>query len=439
MKITYLIILILFLANSYIICEWNMVYKHYPDNQGLRQDDLDCADSMNCISVSSPGATGSMYFKTTDGGYNWNVVFADSAVKIYNEQGQWIDVEWPKFRAARCIDYVTQDFIVVGHREGQITISKDGGVNWDSTNLNTGDFEKIKFIDENYGVAFGGYRSLFKTYNGGHNWEKIDLDYYNENQEINGTSEVYIELVGKDSLIVFNYHYRDTTNIHYTSFSTIDGGETWEQGGIIPYLAGEPFFLNMNEGWLAGRFKTDASKYNDIIFHTTNGGKTWETQLDTFLIPYKGLQGVDFSNNLNGIAWGESVAWITTNGGIDWVKDPNTNTIVNNSFKKMVFPNKNFNKRIANTTLAGAIWLYEDLTSVNEDEKKQHLTIYPMPSSDYINITNIGFDESVEIFDVLGNKVIDTKYNGKINISSLPIGVYFIHTGSQRTKFIKGN
>ena len=434
MKLLYMIIFVLTFAFTTLICEWNMVYKHYPGNQGLVQWDLDCADSLNCISV----ARGRL-LKTTDGGYNWFVQFVDTTIEIYDDEGQWIDFVPPKFKPARCIDYVTSDFVVVGHQKGQITISRDGGFTWDSVQLETSrDLKKIKFIDENYGVAFGGHKSLFKTYNGGHDWENIELNYYGSNENTDSTSEQSFVLLGKDSLIVTIYDFRDTTNFYYTSSSTIDGGKTWEQGGIIPYNAGEPYFLNMNDGWLAGRHKTDASAFNDIIFHTTDGGKTWETQLDTFLLPYHGLKGIYFSNNNDGIAWGEGYKiWLTADGGKNWEREFLNDSIPN--FGKIVFPNKHLNNRIANTNFDGSIWLYEDLTSVNENEQKQQLTIYPMPSSDYINIANIGFDENVEIFDVLGNKVIDTKYNGKINISSLPIGVYYIHTGSQRTKFIKGN
>ncbi|MDX9791104.1 MAG: hypothetical protein RBT61_09770, partial [Candidatus Kapabacteria bacterium] len=141
MKYLYLTVLILIFCSINSESQWIQVYKHYPGNQGLPQWDLDCADSLNCISLASPGATGSMYIKTTDGGYNWFVPFADSTIMIYNEQGQWIDTKSPKFKAARCIDFVTQYLVVVGHTEGQITISRDGGVSWDSTNLNTQDFK----------------------------------------------------------------------------------------------------------------------------------------------------------------------------------------------------------------------------------------------------------------------------------------------------------
>jgi hypothetical protein len=449
MKLLYIIIVVLTFAFTTSNSQWNMVYKHYPDNRGLQQPDLDCADSLNCISVSSPGATGSMYIKTTDGGYNWDVALVDTFIYIYDEQGQWIDVEWPKYKAARCIDYVTQDFIVVGHQEGQITISRDGGVTWDSTNLNTRDLKKIKFIDENYGVAFGGYKTLFKTYNGGQDWEKIDLDYYDENQEINGTSEVYFELIGKDSLIVFIYHYRDTTNIHYTSFSTIDGGITWEAGGVIPYWAGEPSFLNMNEGWLAGRFKTDASKYNDIIFHTTNGGKTWETQLDTFIAPQYGLNGIYFLNRKEGIAWGDGrKIWRTYNGGKSWNQEAVIIEDINDSFQHMVFPNKTFTKRIATTYFTGTIWLYEDLTSVNEDEINiGNFNIFPNPTRDFITIQTSEVLKTSEvskvlIFDMLGLEVMSESIHPmtgshRMNVEKLPAGVYFIRVGDKVEKFVK--
>jgi photosystem II stability/assembly factor-like uncharacterized protein len=446
MKFLYLIFLILLMSSSNIISEWNMVYKHYPGNQGLAQWDLDCEDSLNCISVAQ-----GILLKTTDGGYNWFVQFADTTIEIYNKEGQWIGFVPPKFKPARCIDYVTSDFVVVGHQEGQITISKDGGITWDSVQLETSrDLQKIQFIDEKYGVAFGGYKTLFKTYNSGKDWEEINLNYFEGIHKDSGSSEINVDLVGKDSLIVVIYNWVDTTHKFYTIHRTFDGGQTWEMGTKIPrYSDYEPFFLSMDEGWLAGSIGAGNQQFYDVIFYTSDGGQTWDSQMDTLLLPYHGLNGIYFSNNDDGIAWGGgNKLWLTSNGGKNWFRDPHTNPITNNQFNKIVFPTNNFNKRIANTTLAGSIWLYEDLTSVNENEVNVN-NIYPNPSSDFITIqfqTSEVLKNSevyhVQIFDMLGIEIMSVGIGldlstQRIDVSHLPAGVYFIRIGTRVEKFVK--
>ncbi|TAL67818.1 MAG: T9SS type A sorting domain-containing protein [Bacteroidetes bacterium] len=43
----------------------------------------------------------------------------------------------------------------------------------------------------------------------------------------------------------------------------------------------------------------------------------------------------------------------------------------------------------------------------------------------------------IEIFSILGNKVIETEYKDKIDVSRLSAGVYFLKAGAQVYKFVK--
>ncbi len=462
MKILYLILFVFIFAFASTNSQWIQVYKHYPGNQGLPQWDLDCADSLNCISLASPGATGSMYIKTTDGGSNWFIAYADTATKIFNEQGQWIDTKSQKFKAARSIDFVTPNFVVVGHIEGQITISRDGGYTWDSTQLNTKkDIIKIKFLDENYGIAFGGYKTLFKTYNGGLDWEELNLNYFGSEQENYGTTEISVDLVGKDSLIAVIYNYKNSSNKFYTLVKTLDGGKNWNLGSKIPkYADFKPFFISMDEGWLAGRVGAGNQKYYDVIYYTSDGGQTWETQLDTILYPESGLTGgIYFANRHEGLAYGEGKIWRTTDGGKNWINEVFPWTEMD-AFTKLVFPKRHTYKIIANEYLKGRIWMYENPTSViNYETNHSNYIIYPNPTTEYItiNLESIGACSNgnnngaspiafIEIYDVMGVEMQTTpsamqpplqEGNLKIDVSYLPAGVYFVRIGDKVVKFIK--
>jgi photosystem II stability/assembly factor-like uncharacterized protein len=439
MKYFFLTVLIIIFSSINSESQWNQVYKHYPGNQGLPQWDLDCADSLNCISVAQE-----RLIKTTDGGYTWFVVFADSAKKIFNELGQWVDSEPAKFKPTRCIDFVTQNFVVVGHIEGQITISRDGGITWDSINLNTNsDIKKIQFTDENFGVVFA-YQEVFKTYDGGYNWEIIDLKY----QKGRDTWELNMFVVGIDSLIIISYDRTDTNNTFRTIFKTTDGGESWNAGNKIPeFRYFDPFFTDMKNGWLAGNINTSSDLRSDLIYYTSDGGETWETQLDTLLYPQLGLSSIYFSNNYEGLAYGEGgKIWRTSDGGNNWLND---NTYSgSDSFQKLTFPNKNTKKIIANVYMLGEIWMYEDLTSVDENGTiTGDMNIFPNPSSDFITIQFSNEElqpfaavDKVQIFDVYGIEVAQSSLidgNKTIDVSHLLVGVYFVKVGERVEKFVK--
>ena len=76
--------------------------------------------------------------------------------------------------------------------------------------------------------------------------------------------------------------------------------------------------------------------------------------------------------------------------------------------------------------------------------------IYPNPTTDYLNITDIdgGKDINVRIYNMIGSKIIDVKMNKvdvksavKVNVSNLVSGMYIMtienSTGFRSAKFIK--
>jgi hypothetical protein len=86
------------------------------------------------------------------------------------------------------------------------------------------------------------------------------------------------------------------------------------------------------------------------------------------------------------------------------------------------------------------ISLVESLATLGISDLKD-LSIYPNPATDFINIINVKHQiEKVAIFDLTGKQMIsDTKQ--KINVSSLPSGVYILsvktEAGFKNFKFIK--
>jgi len=83
--------------------------------------------------------------------------------------------------------------------------------------------------------------------------------------------------------------------------------------------------------------------------------------------------------------------------------------------------------------------------------QNRNVVISPNPATDYIEINHVILNEvkdpEIKVFDVLGIKYIDTRLRGndifvssegniRIDVSSLPPGIYFLKIGSLVSKFV---
>ncbi len=118
--------------------------------------------------------------------------------------------------------------------------------------------------------------------------------------------------------------------------TTSDGGNSWKkQKKLTDSSLSEIFFIDENEGWIAGgrirSAETNETMSHDerggdgIILHTVNGGETWEIQFakrGTYLF------GIFFADRNHGWAVGEGGLLLRTeNGGKLWSHMPTTGTI----------------------------------------------------------------------------------------------------------------
>lgn len=71
------------------------------------------------------------------------------------------------------------------------------------------------------------------------------------------------------------------------------------------------------------------------------------------------------------------------------------------------------------------------------DFEKDSFTIYPNPTSDYINFSGLNEVTEVSVYSQLGTLVAKTTTDKNINISGLTNGVYFVKLNNQIHKFIK--
>ncbi|TAL70663.1 MAG: T9SS type A sorting domain-containing protein [Bacteroidetes bacterium] len=78
-------------------------------------------------------------------------------------------------------------------------------------------------------------------------------------------------------------------------------------------------------------------------------------------------------------------------------------------------------------------------TSVNElfNDSQENISLYPNPVYNYLFLKSNKEINKVEIFSILGNKIIETEYKDRIDVSGLCVGVYFVRIGDSIVKFVK--
>ena len=75
-----------------------------------------------------------------------------------------------------------------------------------------------------------------------------------------------------------------------------------------------------------------------------------------------------------------------------------------------------------------------DVTNVNENVCNA-MNVYPNPASDFIFI-DLNESSEISIFDLLGNEVLHTITNGKVDVSSLTNGIYFLNVDGKTAKLM---
>jgi streptogramin lyase len=79
------------------------------------------------------------------------------------------------------------------------------------------------------------------------------------------------------------------------------------------------------------------------------------------------------------------------------------------------------------------------VTSVENKENNNTLCIFPNPVTDYLILSSKQQLHRIEIYSLLGLKVLETEYKEKIDVSLLIPDIYFLKVGSNVYKFCKIN
>ncbi|MCX7737340.1 MAG: T9SS type A sorting domain-containing protein [Candidatus Kapabacteria bacterium] len=421
----------------------NQVFSHY---YGLK-----CADSLNCMVWAQLTGSGGFYFRrTTDGGVSWKNVYMDSAYFYDYDNKHYVpklfDLAYPNVKL----------FIAVGD-SGLVIRTTDKGETWDRYYFDTNiSHNRIRMFDENFGRMFTCYNDCmdltdlqdYVTYDGGKTWELIKRDTM--------ISFSAIDLINKEIFCGLWAFKNSKNELERKVVWVHNNWETWDTVSCPPMLFLD--FIDTSYGWGASSIKLGDTSAIQLIYHTIDGGKTWEKQRDTVYNAW-GIRDIKFYDRNFGIASsGFSHVMITTNGGKKW----NDYEIEEWHYLHADLVN---NIQIPSATTAYVILDYNyvykytrEITNVDENEnaRMKEMKISPNPVGEYIEIAgdlNPTINRRVEgiavneirIYNILGECILSTpalratsqEGNFRIDISNLPSGIYYVRLGDWVGRFVK--
>jgi photosystem II stability/assembly factor-like uncharacterized protein len=245
--------------------------------------------------------------KTTNGGRNWQQSFPLGFLYLFGIG-----------------NYGTND-LITGGQEGSIIRTTNCGNNWISNTFYNGNFMDISFPNSDVGYA-ASQNSYIKTTNAGLNWIVDSIPYsYNLNPTFKS-----VKFINENTGFIL----KDTL------YKTTNGGQDWNRINFGINRNPQNFsFVNENTGFAISKSYNYPNPSYSYLEKTTNGGLTWqETQYSNNIDIFK----MYFFDEFTGYAcyqYFTNTFLKTTNGGINWISI-NTNC----DFRKIYFlnPSKGF-------------------------------------------------------------------------------------------------
>lgn len=311
--------------------------------------------------------TGSLYYAT--GGPAGTVLQKGRLFKSVDEGVtlEEIEFEYPD-PGTLPYSFLSIDFInaqvgwLVGYNRIYKTIN--GGETWDQQAEFTECCEHLQFITEEIGWV-SGYGKSYKTIDGGETWSELVVN-----------SELEILHLGKIQLLNESLGWIIAQEDDFKLYKTEDGGLSFTQISSFESVIMDFHFVDNNEGWLI--------VYSGEIYHTIDGGETWENQNEGEEEPNNRVTQVDFENGV-----------ILNPDGFIYLRD----TI--------------------------------ELTNALENElNKELINIIPNPAKDNLTLVDMSNStiDKVVLYDLRGIRIQERKIenNSELDISLLSKGIYLI-------------
>lgn len=178
--------------------------------------------------------------KSTDGAQSWTTISASDMTNI------------------RGLELLDNNHLVAYSLGGNVYVSENGGDSWTQANCPLNNKRDIHFFSNEIGWLSSNEGILFKTTDGGLNWEMIDT-------QIDDNLEGIYQLDENNIWVLSNSY----SGVLYHS---ADGGQNWTSIDIgTSAFWNQVLFVDPETAWLFG-----GSSGVNLIFESTDGGQTWE-------------------------------------------------------------------------------------------------------------------------------------------------------------------
>jgi photosystem II stability/assembly factor-like uncharacterized protein len=317
------------------------------------------------------------------------------------------------------------------------------GATWDSINFTPKThITQIKMYDRNFGV-FILDTSLYLTLDAGLNWNKIN--YSNSSFDI-----MKVQILSPGVIYCYGGMIIDSVSF-VCVYKTYDYGKNWSYEKV-PKGIRSLYFLNKNVGWAVGGYvikhydSSTVSHVHDhqgsLMYKTIDGGRNWTEKfnfLDTINKLSRSIYSIRFIDDINGIAVGvENILYITSDGGENWIRESNDSQSLSVKYSISLLEISGKTKLITGTVDKIYKYFEEPLGIAEETQFAfDGFLISPNPVTDYLIFDSSNEINNVQIYDVLGVKMLETVYKERIDVSSLTPGMYFVRIGDTIRKFVK--
>lgn len=450
---------------------------------------------------------------TTDGGLTWtehtiaNYTFLNDIHFVNQDTGMILDennrvyltsnggISWDSiyyiggYNMRRMSFWNNRGCYSVGYT-GKIIKSTDLGQSWENVGQSFGSsIYNIGFFDSYNGLALAGAHLLYRTENGGYNWELDTLinngDFYllhivgSSGYLLNTNSQMMKTSNGGENWVLLDIpdntsYYKDLQFVNENTGylcgdfgvlkKTINGGITWEDKSLSSdHQFTSLQFINEDLGWMidmnsqtllktedGGDSWSDATlgnvrsmfhlndnvgyvtTFDSKLFKTVNAGDTW---LEIYNFLHTG--SVYFIDEFIGWYIMNTKVHHTYDGGITWQDEQ---YFEYTSIKNIFFLNDNQGWIAGDNGFVATCDFTVDIGEVINSSSP--ISVFPNPVHEYVNIKqdhSKGKIIEVKLFNIQGQKVIHFPHLSEpksfnFNISSLQSGVYFIEVTTEQSE-----
>jgi hypothetical protein len=214
----------------------------------------------------------------------------------------------------------------------------------------------------------------------------------------------------------------------------------------LPYKNNYHSFYNMDYDANSNELLFSSVYQSQIIYYFSIG----EMKLDSFLIENTGIKGqlVKYKKLLDNNIWAsDSEGYLYRYQGKGKFKSVDLKI---NGYENLRFPINDFcidpNNNMHLATEIGLLTNPDFITGVQENTLKENedISISPNPTSDYINV-DVSFlrmqESEIMIYNIFGECVLTVETQciaslQRIDVSTLPEGIYFVRIGEKIGKFV---